>query len=127
MVPAVALGGAGQRGRAGSDCRSSSFPRGRYHRAVRRLVKIALVALGIRWFLQWRKRRRAEATEAGLPAPAPAAADPADELRQKLAASRVEETEEPEPAPAASVAERRADVHEQGRAVLDEMKSSDEG
>jgi hypothetical protein len=127
MVPAVPAAVAEQGGRAGSDRRSSSFPRGRYHRAVRRLVKIALVALGIRWFLRWRKRKREERAEAELPAPAPPASDPADELRQKLADSRVEEAEEPEPAPAASVTDRRAEVHEQGRAALDEMKSSDEG
>jgi hypothetical protein len=94
---------------------------------VRRLVKIALVALGIRWLLRWRKRRQQEHEEAKLPSPAPAASDPADELRQKLAASRAdEENEEPEPAPEASVADRRAEVHDQGRATLDEMKSSDE-
>jgi hypothetical protein len=51
-------------------------------------------------------------------------ADPADELRQKLAASR---DDEPEEAPATSVADRRAEVHEQGRSTLDEMKSPDEG
>ena len=93
---------------------------------MRRLVKIALVALGIRWFLKWRKRRREEREAAQLPAtPTAATADPADELRQKLAASRVEaEPEETVPAP--SVADRRAGVHEQGRAALDEMKSPDE-
>ncbi len=94
---------------------------------MRRLVKIALVTLGIRWFLRWRKRRQERPREAGLTAPAPTATDPADELRQKLAASRAEETDEPEPAPAANVAGRRAEVHEQGRAALDEMTSSDEG
>jgi hypothetical protein len=97
----------------------------RYHRAVRRLVKLALVALGIRWFLKRRKRRREERAAAELP-PTPSATspDPADELRQKLAASRVEE--EPDEADPASVADRRADVHEQGRAALDAMTSSDD-
>lgn len=95
---------------------------------MRRLVKIALVALGIRWLLKRRKRRREEREAAELPpTPAPIA-DPADELRQKLAASRTEtEPDETEPAPAPSVADRRAEVHGQGRAVLDDMKSSDEG
>jgi hypothetical protein len=94
---------------------------------VRRLVQIALVALGIRWFLKRRKRRREEREAAELP-PTPAAADPADELRQKLAASRTEaERDETEPGPAPSVADRRAEVHGQGRAALDDMKSSDEG
>ena len=92
---------------------------------MRKLIKLALVALGIRALLRWRKRRR----EAQAPAPAAEAADdPADELRRKLAESRedadMDAVEEP---PAASVADRRAEVHEQGRATLDEMKSTDEG
>jgi hypothetical protein len=89
---------------------------------VRRLVQIAIVALGVRAFLRWRKRRRAEAE--GVTAE-PSEADPADELRQKLAESRTEDD-----APAAAedtVEDRRADVHEQGRATLDDMKSSGEG
>jgi len=96
---------------------------------VRRLVKIALVALGIRWLLKRRKRRLEEREAAEFPqTPAAPAADPADELRQKLAASRTEaEPDEREPAPAPSVADRRAEVHGQGRAALDDMNSSDEG
>ena len=91
---------------------------------MRKLINLAVVALGIYAFRRWRKsRKEAQAT---APAPEPAA-DPADELRRKLAESRddvvPDEIEEP---PAASVAERRADVHDQGRAVLDEMKSTDE-
>jgi len=88
---------------------------------VRKLIKIALVALGIRALLRWRKRRHAEATTA------PPATDPADELRQKLAQSRDDEAPEEAPeAVDATVEERRADVHAEGRATLDEMKSSDE-
>jgi len=90
---------------------------------VRKLIKIALVALGIRAVLRWWKRRRAELDAQPQPP------DPADQLRQKLADSRVEETEsaESDATPAeASVADRRAEVHEQGRATLDEMKTSDE-
>jgi hypothetical protein len=90
---------------------------------VRRLIKIALVALGIRAFLAWRKKRK-EARATAPPAPLPAA-DPADELRQKLAESR-EDTDAPDEPPAATVADRRADVHEQGRATIDAMKSTDE-
>jgi len=92
---------------------------------VRKLIKIALVALGIRALLRWWKRRRAGAELDAQPQPP----DPADQLRQKLADSRVEETEsaESDATPAeASVADRRAEVHEQGRATLDEMKTSDE-
>ena len=98
---------------------------------MRRLIKVALIALGIRWFLRWRKRRReqAELESAPTTAPlAPAESDPADELRQKLAESRAEEPgpDDPAPAPEEAVEDRRAAVHEQGRAALDEMTSSDE-
>jgi uncharacterized iron-regulated membrane protein len=89
---------------------------------VRNLIKIALVVLGIRALLRWWKRRQAEAHTASTSPPA----DPANELRQKLADSR-EEAPEPSATPDASVEDRRTEVHEQGRAALDEMKSSDEG
>jgi hypothetical protein len=91
---------------------------------VRRLIQIALVALGVRAFLSWRKRRR----EAQATPSTEAQADPADELRQKLAESRADEAVAPqaEAPPATAVADRRADVHEQGRAAIDEMTSSDE-
>jgi hypothetical protein len=91
---------------------------------VRRLIQIAIVALGIRAFLRWRKRRKAEAEVTTAPPPA---GDPADELRQKLAESRGDEAApEAPPAPEATVDDRRADVHEQGRTALDDMKSSAE-
>jgi hypothetical protein len=97
----------------------------RYHRRVRKLIKIALVALGIRAFLRWRKSRN-EATQATRPPPEPAS-DPADELRRKLAESREDDTPlETDAPPAGAVADRRADVHEQGRATVDEMTSSSE-
>jgi hypothetical protein len=97
---------------------------GRYHRPVRKLIKLAIVALGIRAFMHWRKRRRADAD---LTEPQPATADPADELRQKLAETRTEDAVEDAPAaPDATVEDRRAEVHEEGRAALDDMKSSDE-
>ena len=91
--------------------------------SVRKLIKIALVALGIRALFRWWKRRQAEAQPTST---SPPATDPADELRQKLADSR-EETPEPSATADASVEDRRTEVHEQGRAALDEMKSSDEG
>ena len=91
---------------------------------VRKLIKLAIVAFGIRAALRWWKSR--QAAQASAPAVTPAA-DPADELRRKLAESRddavPEEVEEP---PAASVTDRRTEVHEQGRATLDDMKSTDE-
>jgi hypothetical protein len=97
----------------------------RYHRPVRKLIKIALVILGIRALLRWWKRRNAERDAL----PAAPADDPADELRRKLAESRedVSVDDAVEPAATVSVDERRTEVHEQGRAALDEMKSSDEG
>ena len=93
---------------------------------MRKLIKIALIALGIRALLRWWKRRRAEAELATAPPPP----DPANQLRQKLAESRSDDTAElaesdDEPIEA-SVADRRAEVHEQGRAALDEMKTPDE-
>ena len=50
-------------------------------------------------------------------------------LRQRLAESRVEEeaTTEPPVSPEASVEDRRASVHEQGRATVDEMRGTDAG
>jgi hypothetical protein len=90
---------------------------------VRTLIKLALVALGIRAFLRWRERRRdAQAP----PAATVEEADPADELRRKLAESRDDAADAAEEPPTADVPERRAEVHEQGRATLDEMKSPDE-
>ena len=91
---------------------------------VRRLIQLALVALGIRAFLRWRRSRR----EAQTPVlPAAPATDPADELRRKLAESREDETDADAHEPTeVAVADRREEVHEQGRATLDAMKSSDE-
>lgn len=91
---------------------------------MRRLIKLGLVILATRVFMRWWKSRSAHQE----PIAASPADDPADELRRKLAESREDETavSDDEP-PAASVADRRTDVHEQGQAALDEMKSSDEG
>ena len=94
---------------------------------MRKLIKIALVALGIRAFLRWRKRRRAEQEpKAAAPQSPP---DPADQLRQKLAESRAEdgavEGETETRSLDVSVEERRAEVHAQGRTTVDEMTPSD--
>jgi hypothetical protein len=79
------------------------------------------------------------------PEPPPATDERAEELRAKLAESRVSEPpveeatleerppepvaeEKPAPVPEPeSPEERRARVHEEGRAALDEMKSDDAG
>ena len=91
---------------------------------MRKLIKIAIVALGVRALLRWWKRRQTEEA-AQTASVSPPASDPANELRQKLADAR-EETPAAPAAAAASVEDRRADVHEQGRTALDEMKPSDE-
>jgi hypothetical protein len=92
---------------------------------MRRLLTWIVVTLGIAALIR-RLRRRGQHDEV-----APAADeedDPADELRRKLAESRVEdEVAEPAAAPAATIEERRAGVHDEGRAALGEMRGSDEG
>ena len=80
---------------------------------MKRLVALAVGAFGVRALL----RRRAHGAE------------PADELRAKLAESRT--TPEPEPEPAATAADepldgvdaRRADVHARARQAIDELSS----
>jgi hypothetical protein len=76
---------------------------------VKRLFAVVLGALGLGALL---KRHRAS--------PEPAGPDPADDLRSRLAEARVSE---PEPEPESGVAERRADVHEQARQAIDELKN----
>ena len=90
---------------------------------MRKLIKLAIVILGIRALMRWRKSRQ----QAEVAASAPTAGDPADpaeELRRKLAESRDEDVVTA--APESSVADRRAEVHDAGRAALDEMTTSDE-
>jgi hypothetical protein len=78
-------------------------------------------------------RRRPQTAAEAPPAPAPPADDRAEELRAKLAESRVAEppaqpiAEEPPPGPEVedepeSPDARRRRVHEEGRAALDEMQ-----
>jgi len=89
---------------------------------------------------RWLRGRPPVAPESAAEPAAGAADERAEELRAKLAESRVAEPvveerppepepvadEEPEPAPEPeSPEERRARVHEEGRAALDEMKSHD--
>jgi hypothetical protein len=118
---------------------------------MRKLLTWVVVTLGIAALIRKLRRRGTEPEPVpGLsPQPEPASAepadqpespqpgsaqpgsaepdglDPADELRQKLAESRSEEATPPTPAPG-SVEERRAEVHEQGRAALDEMQPPEE-
>ena len=89
---------------------------------MRRRLTWLLVTLGIAALV----RRLRRSTQPELDAHG--ADDPADELRRKLAQSRSDEEDAPPPEPpAATVEERRADVHDQGRAALDEMRDSEEG
>ena len=90
---------------------------------MRRLLTWLVVTIGIAALVRRLRRRR----DPQLIEPAPTAPgdDPADELRRKLAESRAEEpAEAPEP-PEETVEDRRADVHEQGRAALDDMRDSE--
>ena len=90
---------------------------------MRRLLKWTIVTLGIAALVHWFKRR---GNEAAVP-PSAAADDPADELRRKLAESRVDLEPDAPPAPATeTVDERRAGVHELGRSALSQMAPSDE-
>ena len=107
-----------------------TLQRGRYDRPVRRLLTWIIVTLGIAAVAR-RLRRRGGPDEVVT---APEDQDPADELRRKLAQSRSQdETSAAAPAaPEASVEqptvdERRANVHEEGRATIDAMREPDEG
>ncbi|CAN5239259.1 hypothetical protein BH20ACT13_BH20ACT13_15080 [soil metagenome] len=91
---------------------------------MRRRLTWFFVSLGIAALVR-RLRRRGEA-EREAPTPAAGAGDdPAAELRRKLVESRAEEApEEPEPTEE-TVEDRRSDVHEQGRAALDDMRDAE--
>jgi hypothetical protein len=93
---------------------------------VRRLFTWALVSLGIA-ALARRLRTRAATGSSGPIVDATPADDPADELRRKLAESRAEEepVEPPVSAPE-TVEDRRAEVHDSGRATIDAMRESED-
>jgi hypothetical protein len=90
---------------------------------MRRFVTWLGLAVGAFAFWRWHLHRRKSTT--------PTAADPAEELKRKLAESRAEEpvapaspgpepdraAEEPQP----SLDERRRAVHDRGRQAIDEM------
>jgi hypothetical protein len=98
---------------------------------MRRLLTWLLVTLGIAAIVRRLTRRKRDAgqTDVAPISGAQAEDDPAEELRRKLAESRSEDepAEPPTSPPAETVDERRAWVHERGRAALDEMdEPSDE-
>jgi hypothetical protein len=79
---------------------------------------------GVALYRLWKRWRSDDAEPWPEPAPAEADADDrAEELRAKLAETRVSEEEPPPPEPARpeSPEERRRRVHEEGRAAIDEM------
>jgi hypothetical protein len=85
---------------------------------MRRLLAWLGLAAGALAFWRWRHRHRQAA-------PPPATADPAEELKQKLAESRSEEPaaeaapEDEEPQP--SLDDRRRAVHDRARQAMDDM------
>lgn len=96
---------------------------------MRRLLTWIVVTLGIAAIIRRLRRRKHDAGQTAVAPPAPAGDDPAEELRQKLAESRSEDepAEPPTSPPTETVDERRAEVHDRGRAALDEMdEPSDE-
>lgn len=119
---------------------------------MRKLLTWVVVTLGIAALVRKLRQRRghpgpvpgispppappsaepADQPEGEAPAGADAGgADPAQELRQKLAASRAEEPSPPASEPGSaeapdSVESRRAEVHEQGRAALEDMQPGEE-
>ena len=102
----------------------ASSPEGGTIVAMRRPLTWLLVSLGIVALIRKLRRRAESVPETTTPAPA-TGDDPAAELRRKLAESRTEEApEEPEP-PEETVEDRRADVHEHGRAALDDMRDAE--
>jgi hypothetical protein len=87
---------------------------------VKRLVAVVLGAVGL---TAWLKRRRQPAVEPS----------PADDLRAKLAETKVEPEPAPEPEPEAApeppaedVATRRADVHDRARQAMAELRDEPE-
>jgi hypothetical protein len=91
---------------------------------VRKLLKWAIITFGIAALVRWWRSRGAGEDALDAAAPDVPAGDPADELRQKLAESRSEEG--PAAETEASVDERRAEVHAEGRAAIDEMQSPED-
>jgi hypothetical protein len=103
---------------------------------MRKLLTWIVVTIGIAALVR-KLRGRSRKSDEGE---APASTDPADELREKLASSRepsseaqattetfqVVEPPTPEPASEETIDERRADVHDEGRAAIDEMRKSTE-
>ncbi len=110
---------------------------------MRRLLTWVIVTVGIAALVRKLRRRGQEDTWT-VDTPA-AADDPADELRQRLASTREADSGQegasapvledaappadpptPEPTSEPSIDERRTEVHDEGRAAIDEMRKSAE-
>jgi hypothetical protein len=96
---------------------------------MRRLVTWGLVTLGIAALARrWKHRRERPAPVQQPTTPTATVEDPAGELRRKLAETRSQaESSTAEVVPDAPVADRRAEVHDEGRAALEEMRSRQAG
>ena len=97
---------------------------------MRKLLTWIVVTVGIAALARkLRQRNVIDEPQVDEPQPAPEVDDPADELRRKLADTREGESSGGEAAVTAeaTIEERRSDVHEQGRAAIDEMQRSTEG
>lgn len=95
---------------------------------MRKLLTWIVVTIGIAALVRkLRRRSEAAATAPATAGSEPPRDDPAQELRQKLAESRTEETFQSAPlASEPTVDELRGEVHDQGRAAIDEMQRSAE-
>ncbi len=95
---------------------------------MRKLLTWIVVTVGIAALVRkFRKRSEADSTRAEPAADEPADEDPAEELRQKLADTREDVPEAgASTTPEVSVDELRTEVHDQGRAAIDEMQRSSE-
>ena len=114
---------------------------------MRKLLTWIVVTVGVAALV--RKLRRRGDEDPWTADTAPVADDPADELRQRLASTREADTgpdpgpeasatvvgdaeppadpPTPEPTAEPSIDERRTEVHDEGRAAIDEMRKSAEG
>jgi hypothetical protein len=100
----------------------------RYHRGVKRAFASVAGLIGLAALGRWLARRRQPATTPAEPVEATTAADsqaadPAEELRRKLADARVPEPDGATAAepPAETLDERRARVHAKAREAIDSM------
>jgi hypothetical protein len=96
---------------------------------MRRLVTWGLVTLGIAALARrWKHRREGPAPVQQPTTPTATVDDPAGELRRKLAETRSQDdAAAAEVVPDETVADRRAEVHDEGRAALEEMRSRQAG